>query len=90
MMRVLKPGGLCFLGMISSNCDPKETFGEEQEAGHFWGEEGGVLTLHSLFEDGQADAMVAGWEVMAKEKRIQFYEDEPFTYAHVYYTLRKE
>jgi SAM-dependent methyltransferase len=90
MKRVLKPGGLCFLGMISSDCEPKETFGEEREKGHFWGEEGGELTLHSLFEDGQADAMVAGWEVMAKEKRIQFYEDDSFTYAHIYYTLRKE
>jgi len=89
MKRVLKPGGLCFLGMISSDCDPKEMFGEERAPGHFWGDEGGAMTLHSLFDEAQAEAMIEGWEVITKEKRIQFYEEEPFTYAHIYYVLRK-
>lgn len=89
MWRVLKPGGLCFLGMISGDCAPKTMFGEERAPGHFWGEEGGALRLHSLFEDGEADAMIEGWEVVTKEKRMQFYEEECFTYAHIYYVLRK-
>ena len=89
MKRVLKPGGLCFLGMISSDCAPKDVFGEERVPGHFWGDEGGVLTLHSLFDDGQADEMVAGWDVITKEKHVQYYEDESFSYAHLYYMLRK-
>ena len=42
MHRVLrKHEGLCFLGVISMDCQPKAGFGEEQAPGEFWGQEGG-------------------------------------------------
>ena len=71
MQRVLKPGGLCLLGMVSADSWPYVSFGEEREPGEFWSEEGdGQERVHSLFADGEADALVAGWDLLRKEKRI--------------------
>ncbi|KPK64469.1 hypothetical protein AMJ83_01780 [candidate division WOR_3 bacterium SM23_42] len=73
MHRVLKKQGLCFLGVISTDSWPKSTFGQEKESGEFWREnENGEPTLHSMFTDGEADKLVSAWEVVSKEKRVQY------------------
>jgi hypothetical protein len=69
MHRVLKTGGLCFLGIIAADCWPISTFGEEKEPGEFWMEEHGEMTRHSLFDDAEADQLVSAWEIESKEKR---------------------
>lgn len=72
MYRVLKPGGLCFLGVISADTWPRSLFGEERTAGEFWGEEDGELTLHSLFTDQGADMLVSAWEIVSKKKHVRY------------------
>ncbi len=73
MYRVLKPGGLCFLGVISTDSWPKSFFGEEREPGEYWMEEGGHgLTRHSMFADDEADELVSAWEIVSKEKHSTY------------------
>jgi hypothetical protein len=69
MYRVLKLGGLCFLGVISMDSWPRSIFGQEQAPGEFWGEEeGDELALHSLFTDQEADELISAWEVVSRYK----------------------
>lgn len=71
--RVLKKQGLCFLGVISTDSWPKSSFGQEKETGEFWREnENGEPTLHSMFTDDEADRLVSAWEIVSKEKRVQY------------------
>jgi ubiquinone/menaquinone biosynthesis C-methylase UbiE len=73
MRRVLKPGGLCFLGVISQSTWPHALFGQEAQPGEYWGEEDGEeRALHSLFSDAEADALVAGWTILSRSKQIRF------------------
>jgi len=72
MRRVLKPGGSAFLGVISIDSWPKAWFGTEESPGEFWGDEDGERTLHSMFTDSKADALVARWEIVSKEKRARY------------------
>ena len=73
MYRVLKKGGLCFLGVMSMDTWPKAIYGEEREPGQFWGKEhGDELTLHSMFTDVEADQLMPGWEIISKEKRVVY------------------
>ena len=73
MWRVLRPGGLCFLGVISTDTWPRSLFGEERAPGEFYGEEGGVQNvLHSMLCDQEMDEIVSAWTVLSKEKHIQY------------------
>jgi ubiquinone/menaquinone biosynthesis C-methylase UbiE len=72
MHRVLKRQGLCFLGIISADSWPKSLFGQEKQPGEYWREEGGELTLHSVFSDEEGDELVSAWEIVSKEKRIRY------------------
>jgi ubiquinone/menaquinone biosynthesis C-methylase UbiE len=73
MQRVLKKGGLCFLGVIGRDSWPTSSFGEEREPGEFWmREEGEEPTRHSLFADGEAERLVAGWEIIRQEKHVRY------------------
>jgi ubiquinone/menaquinone biosynthesis C-methylase UbiE len=73
MLRVLKRGGLCFLGFISADSWPKSLFGQEREPGEYWGDEGGnELTLHSLFTDQEADQLVLACEIVSKYKQVRY------------------
>lgn len=73
MRRVLRPNGLCFLGVISTDCWPKPLFGEEREPGEYWGEEDGRSNvLHSMFDDQEASELVSEWEVITQEKQIRY------------------
>lgn len=77
MYRVLKVGGLCFLGVISTDTWPKASFGVEREPGHFWVEEqGSELILHCMFSDEEADQMMSGWEIISKEKRVLYTRED--------------
>jgi ubiquinone/menaquinone biosynthesis C-methylase UbiE len=74
MKRVLKPGGMCFLGVISIETWPRSMFGKEGDPGEFWGEEGGERRRHSLFTNEEADQLVADWEVIKKEKQVHYFQ----------------
>lgn len=70
MRRVLKPGGLAFLGVISLDCWPLSFYGEERLPGERWMDEDGKETRHSLFSDLEANALVASWNIEGKEKSV--------------------
>lgn len=89
MRRVLKPGGLSFLGFISTDCDPKDSFGVEQAPGEFYGDEGGKMTLHSMFSDEEVETLLAGWEVLSKQKQITYDSTDGSQYVHLYFILQK-
>ena len=89
MHRVLKPGGLCFLGFISDATFPKDRFGVEQAPGEFYGKEGESMTLHSMYSDEEAETLVAGWEVLSNQKLITCDPTEKSQYAHLYFILQK-
>jgi ubiquinone/menaquinone biosynthesis C-methylase UbiE len=73
MHRVLKRGGLCFLGVISLDSWPRSLLGQEKEPGEFWSQEyGDELTVHSAFDDDEADQLVSAWEIVNKEKRVRY------------------
>jgi len=72
MHRVLKPGGLCLLGFISTSCFPKLSFGKEQAPGEYYGKEGEEQSLHSLFSDQEIDALLTDWEVLSKQKNVAY------------------
>jgi len=70
MRRVLKPGGLAFLGAISTDSWPMSDYGEEKRPGEFWLVEGGESVCHTAFGDAASDALVADWEILSKEKAV--------------------
>jgi ubiquinone/menaquinone biosynthesis C-methylase UbiE len=73
MYRVLKRGGLCFLGVISTDSWPKSFFGQEREPGEYWMKEhGDELTRHSMFSDREANNLVSAWEIVSQEKRVRY------------------
>lgn len=73
MGRVLKPGGMCLLGVISTHTWPHSLFGEERKPGEFYGEEGGKQNvLHSMFSDAEAGELVAGWEIIVQEEQVRY------------------
>lgn len=67
MHRVLKPGGLCFLGVASRATFPP--MGQEKAPGEFWGMEGGTETMHSAYTHAEADQLFGAWTVLQKEQR---------------------
>ena len=70
MRRVLKPGGLAFFGVISDESWPLSVYGVERNPGEYWMIEGGEERRHCLFSDEASDALVAHWELLAKEKAV--------------------
>jgi len=89
MQRVLKPGGLCFLGFISDDTFPKSSFGTEQAPGEYFGDEGGKMTLHSIYSDEEAEALLASWEVLSKQKLIAYHPTDESQYVHLYFIFQK-
>ena len=76
MYRVIKKGGICFLGLISTDSYPRSSYGKEGEPGEYWMEEGNGQVRHSMFTDKEADELVSGWEIFSKEKRVIYLRDE--------------
>jgi ubiquinone/menaquinone biosynthesis C-methylase UbiE len=71
MRRVLKPGGLCLLGLISTATWP--VTGAEKEPGEYWTEEDEFgLVVHSFFDDDEADQYIKGFDIIKKEKVSQW------------------
>lgn len=76
MQRVLKPGGMAFLGVISADCWPKSLFGEEKAPGEFWMVEDDEPALHSMFSDTEADRLAADWEIVSKSKQVRYMRED--------------
>lgn len=72
MHRVLKKGGVCFLGAISMESFPKTTFGQERAPGEFYGREGEDMTPHSLFSDEEFEELLTDWQILTKEKHFDY------------------
>ena len=76
MRRVLKGGGLCFLGVISSDTWPTSLLGEEESPGEFWKHEAGSEpVLHTAFTDGEAAKLVADWKIVSQERHVRYLRD---------------
>lgn len=68
MTRVLRSGGLLFLGFISHDTWPID--GEEKGAGEFWlYEHGDEEVVHSFFDDHEAEEYLSGLEILSKVKK---------------------
>jgi len=72
MRRVLQPGGIAFLGVISQDCWPLLSFGEERASGERCVIEEGEERCHTLFTDAESDDLVSSWDVASKEKSISY------------------
>ena len=87
MMRVLRPGGLCFLGFMGRQSWP--LFGQETGQGEVIFEEGGKEVLHSIYAEGEPDSYFQAWEILSKEvcvqRRLQSWrETSPEEWAEMY------
>ena len=68
MYRGLKKGGLCFLGMISTDTWP--FIGREKEPGEFHSQEDTENpVVHSAFDDDEAEQYLSDWEIIRRDKR---------------------
>jgi ubiquinone/menaquinone biosynthesis C-methylase UbiE len=67
--RVLRSGGLCFVNFLSVD-DGRYGDGKEMGKGEFAQAEAGRDTIHTYYEDDEADAHFVNFEVLLKEKRI--------------------
>lgn len=73
MLRVLKPGGMCFLGVISMDSWPHAKYGEQRAPGVYVGAEGNSKDVtHSLWTEERSDRLVAAWEMVDKEKTASY------------------
>jgi len=65
--RVLKPGGMALFGVISRESWPQSIFGKRVD---------GTPVHHGLFSDEEADELLAGWDVMLREKVVRILTKE--------------
>ncbi len=68
--RVLRPGGPCFVNFLSVDSSSYGQ-GTEIRPGEFLEKEGGRETIHAHFQDAEPDAMLDGFSVLYKEKRVR-------------------
>lgn len=73
MVRVLKPGGLCFLGFMSKDCWP--IMGTETRLGEFSCIEHDDRGVHSVYSDDEPDVYFDGLDIVWKEKRITWFRE---------------
>lgn len=71
MHRVLKKGGLCFVGFMSLACWP--ILGRSVNDGEFCLMEGGEEVTHSAYADDEPDQYFSGWQIIQKEKHTRWY-----------------
>ena len=90
MIRVLKPGGLCYFNLLSVEDDGYGE-GRELEAGEFVQEEGNGEVVHSYFSDGEIDGAIRHARIVYKEKRSIYIYDDDEIYHPVYldYIVKK-
>jgi ubiquinone/menaquinone biosynthesis C-methylase UbiE len=93
MIRVLKPGGLCFVNFLSVD---SEYFGEgeEQSPGEFLQSEGDEKVIHTFFTDEESDEFFENLEIeiLYKEKRIlqEKLEDRVMKDSYIDYIVQKK
>jgi len=89
MRRVLRPDGMAFLGVISAESWPPSAYGEERAPGERWIVEGGEERRHTMFTDEESANLVAGWDIVAKE-RMAFHHGGDEISAEAWDELRAE
>ena len=68
--RVLKPGGIALLGVISKESWPQSRFGRRVD---------GTPVHHGLFSDAEANMLVDGWDGILREKVVRILTKEAET-----------
>lgn len=77
MRRVLKPGGLLFVGVISADSWPLSVYDVRRGPGeNGLPIDGGEEETHTVFDDQQADALVDGWEILGKGKAVRILREQ--------------
>ena len=71
MFRVLKKGGLCFVGFMSLDCWP--ILGRRVNDGEFCLIEGDQEVTHSAYTDNEPDQYFASWKILQKEKNTRWF-----------------
>lgn len=69
MMRVLKPGGVCYLGFMGKDSWP--LFGRDTGRGEVVFDEGGREVLHSVYEAGEPDDYFKAWTILQQNLIVQ-------------------
>ncbi len=93
MIRVLKPGGLCFINFLSVDSEFSGE-GEEQNPGEFLQIEGDEKIIHTFFTDEESDGFFRNLEIeiLYKEKRIlhKKLEDRVMKDSYIDYIVQKK
>ncbi len=89
--RVLKPGGVCFVNFLSVDSD-SFGIGKEVRKGEFSSIEFGQETIHTYYEDNEADAYFGAFEMQRKDKRIReiWMDGEKYGRAYIDYIAKKK
>ena len=89
--RVLKPGGLCFVNFLSKE-DQNYGKGRRIAPGEFEQEEAGHLTIHTYYDDNEAESHFANFEVLFKEKRTlwRLWQNKLIRQGYIDYIARKK
>ncbi|UCC19290.1 MAG: class I SAM-dependent methyltransferase [Promethearchaeota archaeon] len=93
MIRVLKPGGLCFVNFLSLDSEFSNE-GEEQNPGEYLQIEGDEEIRHTFFTDEESDGFFDDLEIeiLYKEKRIfkKKFDERVMQDAYFDYIVRKK
>lgn len=73
MRRVLKPGGLCFLGFMS--CYSWPIVGKEIAPGEYQLIEDERGVIHSVFQDDEPESCFEGFDIVSKLKHTTWYRE---------------
>lgn len=90
-IRVLKPGGLCYVNFLSEECD---SFGKgvEIRQGEFMQNDDGEEVLYSHYKEAEVEQCLTGFNIIYKEKRLvkRVIEDIEYTAGYIDYILKKK
>jgi SAM-dependent methyltransferase len=93
MIRVLKPGGICFVNFLSVDAEYYGE-GEEKDPGEFVQNEHGIKVKHTFFKDQEPDLFFTSQdiEILYKEKRIlyQKFKDRVMRDSYIDYIIQKK
>jgi len=93
MIRVIKPGGLCFVNFLSVDSEFCGK-GEEVNPGEFLQIERDEKVMHTFFTDEESDSFFDNLdiEILLKEKRISHkkLEDRVMKDGHIDYIVQKK
>ncbi len=88
--RVLPQSGLCFVNFLSVE-DGGYGEGKKLAKGEFWQQEEDYETIHSYYEDDEADNYFTNFMILRKEKRIvdEHYKDKQYHECYIDYIVQK-